>query len=319
MARPPRSLFAKVNRANQVPDRRWLDLRPLHLVVAAAEHLSFSRAASILNIDKSSVSRAVRDFEDRIGVSLFERGPFGVRLTDAGKHFLDDILPAMLQIEHAIQFAGAAGRVETGTVRVGIISTLAGGFLRKLVQEYEQEHPGVDLDIRDGGRREHLRAIRGRQLDVAFLTGSGDVTDCQTLELWRERVYVAMSKAHALSGRKRLDWSDLREELFVVSRYAPGPDVRDYIVRRIADYSTYPAVQYRKAIQETLMHTVGLGRGITLVSEAWVYMPVPDLALVPLTAMEDIVPFSAVWSQRNDNPALRRFISFAKVLASNRP
>lgn len=298
------------------PEEKLLfDLRRLRLVLAAAEYMSFRGAADALDMDKSSVSRAVRQFEDDVGVGLFERGAFGIRLTDAGSGFLEKIVPAMLQIEHAIQFAGASGRADAGTVRVGIITSLAGGFLRTLMQRYERAHPGVAMDIRDGGRREHLRAIRSRQLDVAFLTGNAEIAGCDTSELWRERVHVALSRAHPLACRDRLDWPDLRNELFVVSRYAPGPDVRDYIVRRISDYSTYPTVEYRKAVQETLMHVVALGRGVTLVSEAWSAMQVPDLALIPLTAPDDIVPFSAVWCPANDNPSLRRLITVARDLA----
>lgn len=305
-----------LNLLSSPEERQLFDMRRLRLVLAAAEYLSFRCAADALAMDKSSVSRAVRQFEDDIGVSLFERGPFGIRLTDAGVGFLEEIVPAMLQIEHAIQFAGASGRVETGTVRIGIITSLAGGFLRLLVKRYERAHPGVAMDVHDGGRREHLRALRSRHLDVAFLTGNAKIAGCETSELWRERVHVALSVTHPLACRDRLDWPDLRNELFVVSRYAPGPDVRDYIVRRVSDYSTYPTVEYRKAVQETLMHVVALGRGITLVSEAWTDMTVPDLVLIPLSSPEDVVPFSAVWLPANDNPSLRRFIAFARDLAN---
>ena len=66
------------------------------------------------------------------------------------------------------------------------------------------------------------------------------------------------------------------------------------------------------------MHMVAIGDGITLVSEDWTSMAHADLAMRPLTAAEDIVPFSAVWSPSSDNPALRRFLSFARELASRR-
>ena len=63
------------------------------------------------------------------------------------------------------------------------------------------------------------------------------------------------------------------------------------------------------------MNLVGLGQGITLVSAAWADVKFPDLVLRPLSDPADIVPFSAVWSPANDNPALRRFISVAHTLA----
>ena len=242
-------------------------MRPLRYVLAASEQTSFSAAADALGIKVSSVSRRVRNFEDAIGISLFERTPSGVRLTDGGRRFLDDIVPVLQMAEAILQRAGAAGRVEEGTVRVGIITTLAG---------------------------------------------------CEVEEFWHERVHVAIDIRHPLAASNSLDWSQLREEHFIVSALEPGPEVHDYIVRRVADYSSYPDVAYHHVTEETLMHMVAIGEGITLVSEGWTSMVYPDLVLCPLTAREDIVPFSAVWSPASDNPALRRFLSFARELAARR-
>lgn len=173
----------------------------------------------------------------------------------------------------------------------------------------------VIIEIYDGGRRDHIARIRGREIDIAFVTGSGAVADCQTEELWSERVHAALPELHVLARRERLDWPQLRGENFIVTRDDPGPEVRDYIVRRSADYSTYPIVEQKSCDQDTLMNLVAIGQGITLVSAAWAAVGVPGLALRPLTAPEDIVPFSAVWSPDNDNPALRRFVSVAHTLA----
>src|SRR5690606_27174841 len=119
------------------------DMRALRYVLAAAEQMSFSGAAGALGMKVSSVSRRVRDFEDDIGISLFERTTSGVRLTDAGDRFLDDIIPILQMAEVALQRVGAAGRIEEGTLRVGIITTLAGGFLRELITSYRRCYPAV--------------------------------------------------------------------------------------------------------------------------------------------------------------------------------
>lgn len=290
----------------------------LQYVLAAAETGSFRRAAEMFNIHQSSVSRAIRELEDHLGVSIFERNYSGVRLTAAGQKFLRDAQPAIEQLRYAKRTAEAAGRAEVGVVRIGLLTPLTGGFLRRLVQYYIDNHPEVTIDVHDGGRREHLAAIRAHRLDVAFLTGSEPIQNCETVELWRERVHVALPKGHHLSGLARLDWPQLKQERFIVSRCEPGPEVHDYIVRRAADYSTYPQVEQRAALQDTVMNLVSLGQGITLVSAAWTALKRPGLVLRPLTDQEDVVPFSAVWSPTNDNPALRRFLSVAHVLAGRK-
>ncbi|MDX0484486.1 LysR family transcriptional regulator [Sinorhizobium medicae] len=291
------------------------ELATLNYLLAAAETGSFRRAAAMFNVQQSSVSRAIRQLEDHLGVSLFERDYSGVRLTQAGQRFLHDAQPAIEQLEFAKRTAEAAGRAELGAVRIGLLTPLTGGFLRQLIQYHVENHPEVSIDVRDGGRREHLAAIRAHRLDIAFLSGSGPIPNCETTELWRERIHVALPKNHPLAFKSRLDWPQLKHERFIVSRAEPGPEVHDYIVRRAADYSTYPQIDQKAALQDTVMNLVSLGQGITLVSAAWTALKRPGLVLRPLTDREDIVPFSAVWSSKNDNPALRRFLSIAHVLA----
>ena len=63
---------------------------------------------------------------------------------------------------------------------------------------------------------------------------------------------------------------------------------------------------------------VAIGRGLTLTSEATTGAQIPGVVYRPMA--EEVLPFSAIWSRRNDNPACRRFLSLARVLArSERP
>lgn len=253
--------------------------------------------------------------EDKLGVSLLERSNTGVRLTNAGQRFLDDVLPALRQLDQAQRSALAAGRAEAGIVRIGILTSLASGFLRELVATYQVRHPRIRVDIRSGGRDEHIAALRTRELDIVFVPGARDVRNCECAELWCERVHIALSKEHRLARRRKLDWSDLREEHFITSSIAPGPEVHDYIMRRLAGHVSFPRIEARCACFETLMNLVSLGQGLTAISAAWAAVKLPGLVLRPLADPADIVPFSAIWLAENDNPALRCLVSTAHVLA----
>jgi len=286
----------------------------LRYVVAAFQSGSFRRAADRLNAKQSSISRGIQALEDQLGVSLFERSPAGVRLTDAGRRFLANAFPALEQLEIAERLASAAGRAQVGTVRIGILTSLAGGFLRELLSRYSRKYPEVAIDVCDGGSDDHLAAIQQHRLDIAFLTGVIRSPHCEVAELWRERVHVALCKEHPLSCRRKLEWADLRNERFLVTRIAPGTEVYNYIIRRISTYSTYPKIEVRHVNRDTLLNLVSLGQGITLASAAWSEVKFPGLAIRPLTD-DDILPFSAVWSAQNENPALNNFIRTAQELA----
>jgi DNA-binding transcriptional LysR family regulator len=78
-----------------------LDLVSIALALLVAECLSFRRAARMLGVRQSAVSRRVRVLEDLVGVSLFERHHGGVRVTAAGARFLDQARDALLQLDNA--------------------------------------------------------------------------------------------------------------------------------------------------------------------------------------------------------------------------
>lgn len=176
-----------------------ISLGRLRYAIAVAELGSFRQAAACLGVHQSSVSRAIQRLEDGLGVSLFERRAAGACLTDAGRRLLDEARPALERLEVARKLTAAAGQAEVGVVRVGILTSLAGGFLRDLVRCYSQRHPQVTIDIRDGGRDDHVSAIRMRKLDMAFVAGDRGIAGCEIAPLWKERIHVALPKGHRLS------------------------------------------------------------------------------------------------------------------------
>src|ERR1700730_8115718 len=109
------------------------------------EYLSFRRAASALGVRQSAVSRRVRELEDELGVSIFERHHAGVRVTNAGIRFLQEAREALLQLDHAVKTAVAAGSGTIGRLSIGILSSMATGYLRELIQVYCSHHPGVTV------------------------------------------------------------------------------------------------------------------------------------------------------------------------------
>ncbi len=149
-----------------------VNLVSISQALLVAEHLSFSRAAQALGIRQSAVSRRVRALEDKLGVSLFERDANGIRLTEAGRRFLDRSRSALAEIDHAVKAAANAGRGAEGAIRIGILSLLSGGFVRELVRTYRETHPAIAIDIVEGSASEHLTRISERLLDIAFVTGT---------------------------------------------------------------------------------------------------------------------------------------------------
>lgn len=292
-----------------------VSLATIKYFITSVELGSFRRAAIVLCRSQSTISRGIQRLEDDLGVSLFERGRNGVRLTDAGARFLAQAQPAFEQLQDAEIGAAAAGRGETGIVRIGTLTPLIGGFLNDLVRHYAANNEGIAIDIVSGRRLDLVAGVRARRLDIAFVSRAAGIVDCDVVQLWQERIYIAMPRNHKLASRDSLDWPDLCGQRFIVSRSPPGPEVREYIAQRASWRAPSVTIEYRAGSSQDLVRLVELGQGITVVSDAWEKATLPGLTLCPLRDDADILPFYGVWLSQNDNPALRRLITAAHVLA----
>lgn len=302
----------KVKTAKQYAD---IELRHLRYFVTASEHGSFRKAGIALGLSQSAISRCVANLEDQIGASLFHRHTWGVTLTFAGQRFLPRARHIIRTIGDGAEDVAAIGRSENGRIRVGIFSSIASGFLAELLRAYHARHPKVQVELVDGNPAEHVAALRQLTLDVAFLTGTGDWRDCDTEQLWSEHVFAVLPENHELVAHGELDWRDLVGEVFIVNDVAPGQEIHDYLIQRLAGLGRHPEIHVQYVGRDNLLPLVAINRGLTVVSEAMTAAQFPGIAYRAIIG--EILPFSAVWSPRNDNPALRRFLSLARTMSSS--
>lgn len=290
-----------------------VELRHVRYVIEAAERGSFRAAARALGIEQSAVSRRIRDLEDEIGVSLFIRDASGACLTDAGKRFVKRVRRAMTHLRIATEDAGRCGRGEAGILRIGICSSLAGGFLRELLCVYAKRNPGIRADIVEGGRTDHISAIQRLQLDLAFLAGTPSVEGGESALLWSERIFVVLPDTDELAKKYEIRWDQLRDRCFIVSEDDSDPDIYEYLVKHLSVHGVHPRVERYCVGRDNLLYLVAIARGLTLAGEAASAVNLPGVVFRPLSG--ETLSFSAIWLRRNDNPALRRMISLARMMA----
>jgi len=290
-----------------------IDLRHLRYFIKAAEHGSFRKAAFVLNIQESSISRRIRDLEDQLGASLFNRRSSGVALTLAGQRFLCRARMALRQIDNGAKDVASIGRIEDGLLKIGVISSLASGFLLDMFNVFERTYAGISIDFVDGGSVDHLISVQQSQLDVAFVAGAVEWPECRAICLWSERIFAVLPREHRLARRVELKWSDLVDEKFIVSSAAPGPEVRDLIMRRLTQGEHYPSIRSQQVGRDNLLSLVAVGHGLTLIGEAATGLQFPGVAYCIISG--ECLPISIVWSTRNDNPACFRLLSLARTMA----
>lgn len=286
--------------------------------LAVAEHLNFRHAASALRVSQSAISARIKQLEQDLGILLFERRHRGVRLTDAGRHFLEQVATGIEHLDHAVRTASTIARGEQGQLRVGLHLSIVAGFLAELLGQFREQHPSVDLQITEGRVQDTIRNVREGRLDIAFIVGAPPAGDCHSKPLWTEILLVALPERHPLAEAESVTWSELASENFLARSGGAGPQAHDHIVRRLTGNGSQPRIQCLDIARDTLMSMVAQGYGIALTSEAAAQVPIPGVVFRPILDEPEPITFSAVWFPHNRSQALLNLLALAQRKSEGR-
>ncbi len=288
-----------------------IPLASLIQTLAVAEYLNFRHAANALGVAQSSVSARVKALEEDLGILLFERHARGVRLTEAGRHFVERIAAGVDQLDHAVKTAGMAAAGECGRLRMGIHALIPGSFLANLIGQYRENHPGIEVEITEGTARDAVMQLRDDRLDVAFVAGRPELPDCHSRPIWTEPLVAVLPEGHPLAGQSAVTWADLAGETFLVRHGGTGPQVHSHIVLRHAGRWPAPSILRFDVGRGALLSMVGQGFGITIVGAATSLLPTSGISFLPFADEQEPVAFSAVWSPFNRSATLRNLLTLA--------
>lgn len=288
-----------------------LDLRYLRYALLVAEQGSLRRAAEILNLSQSTVSRRLQILERRLGVALFERTRNGTKPTIAGDRFLRDAEVGARHLEQAVSSISLAKQGVVGELRIGFMASLATGYLSTVLEFFHQRFPMIDVVLEEATSQTSAAGVLSGRFDIAFLPGAPNLPGCQSELLWNERILVALPDAHRLADCSHIAWESVREETFLVTADVTGPEVEDYLVRQLSGAGFRPRVSVQRVGREAILNLVGLGFGLTLTTESTLGASYRGVRFVTV-APEDIVSSSAVWSSGNLNPAVDRLLEICR-------
>jgi DNA-binding transcriptional LysR family regulator len=290
----------------------------LQHAVAAADYGSFRQAANALSIKQSTLSRSIQLLECSFGVISFERSSGGVRATPAGRHFLRMARSILGQIDALVATTRATGRGERGRLVIGFFTSLTAGNLRATLLDFKLKFPQIELGTVEGSRMRLITALRNGTIDAHVTTSEVASFGHRTTPLWSERILTVLPSDHPLAARDVVYWTDLRDQVVLLSRFDPGRELEDLLNAKLISPGNRPRIERHDVSRDVIKSLIGMGLGISLVLESDVGANFSGLAYRELHdgTGPSHIGFSAVWRADNENPALENFL---KLLAERYP
>ncbi|GAA0379446.1 LysR family transcriptional regulator [Microbispora corallina] len=250
-----------------------METRELRYFVAVAEELHFGRAAQRLGIAQPPLSRAIRQLERRLGVTLLDRTSRTVTLTEAGSVLLREGRAALDAVEAAER---RTRRAAPATGRPGLVlvakAGASGELLLKLLDAYAAEPGALAVDVLLCGPGQQERLLRDGRADVGLLHRPFDSTaGFDFEELSTEGQVVVLPAAHPLTSRAYVRMADVTALSGLPTPRWPRPD---------GTYPDGPGPEVRDNAQ--LLQLIALGRASAVLPESCRAHLRRDLAAVPV-------------------------------------
>lgn len=291
-----------------------IEIRHLKAAVVTADVKSFSRAAKVLHVKQSALSRRVQALEQMLGVQLFERTKRGTYPTENGKAFLTVARRIVTDIDNLFTTAKNVSYGEEGRLAIGFSSSLMTGNLRIAIGDYMARYPDVQFDGIEGGTEKLFTGLQARIVDAAITPALIAEPGITKRNLWTERLMIVVPEDHQLNEVDTIHWTDLRHEVFVLPTDGIGPIVADMLSSRLGAQGHRANIIAQDTSIESVISTVTIGRYVTIVTEASTGVTWPGLNFLEISDNGGAarLDFALYWRADNGNAALRKFFKMLR-------
>ncbi|GEN25348.1 transcriptional regulator IlvY [Halomonas cupida] len=243
-----------------------MDFRPLQQFLTLADTLHFGRASEACHVSASTLSRAIRQLEEQLGVALFDRDNRHVLLTPQGKRFQHYARDALEQWESIRLSMQSDAQRLSGEISIYCSVTASYSFLYSLLSDFRHRHPGIELKLHTGDPARAMQRVLAGDEDMAITSRPRQLPEGLAFKsLTRSAlVFIAPHTEHSwIPSTPQSPMQDQwREVPMILSESGLSRDLANTWFKALG---ITPTIYAQVAGHEAIVSMVGLGFGIGIV------------------------------------------------------
>ncbi|HVC48558.1 MAG TPA: LysR substrate-binding domain-containing protein [Burkholderiales bacterium] len=260
-----------------------MTLTEFKYIVAVANEGHFGHAAKKCFVSQPSLSTAIKNLEDELGVQIFERGKREVIVTPAGNLVIQQARTVLREAERVRLVANQGKDPFLGPFKLGIIHTAAPYLLPRLVALLAESAPGMPLDIEENQTANLDRMLREGSIEAAILSLPYEAPSIQVSPLYSEEFKAIVPAKHSWAKRRNIETGELSQENLLL--LSIGHCFRDQILDVCHEFiRTTPGKEGNSL--ETIRNMVASGMGISV-------LPASALTQAYSNPFVKAIPFSS--------------------------
>lgn len=243
------------------PGAQDLSIRQLQYVIAVADTLGFHKAALQCRVSQPTLSSQVQKLEEVLGVKIFERDKRRVLVTAAGEPVVDHARKILVEVDDLLRAASRAADPFKGTLRIGVIPTVAPYLLPWITPSIAARWPALRLALVEEKTDDVLAELRSGSLDAGLLALVEGMEDLEQVTVVDDPFVVAVPRSHRLAKKKSVALGDLEDEQVLL--LDDGHCLRTQALT-LCKRAGATETDLRATSLATLVQMVSAGAGVTL-------------------------------------------------------
>ena len=244
------------------------EVRLLLAVVTLAEELNFTRAAKVLDISQSTMTRRISAVEKRYRIKLFERDHANVKLTESGRAFVEEARLSLIHNERAVQVARDASEGIDAILTIGR-SPFADPLLTStLLSVHLPMYPNLKLNLHSDFTPDLVHDLSVSKLDIAFIANPAPNKKLTMTKVTESPLYIVLPEESALAELKVVTLKDLQEQTWITFERKAHPRVYDAIFRRAHEEDIVVRDGFKFLDAEEAAQLVSENMGVAFLTEA---------------------------------------------------
>jgi DNA-binding transcriptional LysR family regulator len=205
-----------------------LDVLGLEAFVAVAEQGGFGRAAEVLHLTQTGLTRRVQGLESVLGVQLLERTTRAVALTGAGREFLPRARRLLTDLRTTFTEVREGAGARRGDVTVACVPTVGVRYLADIIARYADKHPDNRVRILDHSSVDVAAAVLRREAEFGINISGTHHPELAGTPLFRDRFALVCRRDHPLAKHRSVTWRQLEDHpLIFVGRVSGNRELLD--------------------------------------------------------------------------------------------
>lgn len=282
-------------------------LRQLRFLAAVVERRHFSAAAESCLVSQSTLSAAIQELEELLGVRLLERSKRKVIPTAIGLEIAERAQNLLREAEALVEAAEAARDPLSGALHLGVIPTIGPFLAPRIMPVFREKFPDLKVFLREEQSAPLLARLKSGKIDAAILALPYPCEDMETAEFASDRFHVVVPPGHRLAGRVKIPPQEMAgEDLLLLE---DGHCLRDHALAACSLEGARRNAGFQGTSLHTLVQMAANGLGVTLVPDMAVVSGILrglELAAVPLAEEGAARKIALVWRPSSGRKVLFR-------------